>query len=49
MLETEFKPGTNADLYLKMLVESAQDLIEDIEQALAKLYSISAHLPPVLR
>ena len=26
MLETEFTPGTNADLYLKMLVESAQDL-----------------------
>lgn len=26
MLESEFKPGTNADLYLKMLVESAQDL-----------------------
>ncbi len=26
MLEMEFQPGTNADIYLKMLVESAQDL-----------------------
>ena len=26
MLEMEFAPGTNADIYLRMLVESAQDL-----------------------